>query len=118
MPYTITPPQLGFIPSGINQDSELIIGRDPTVAFEGVGTGPGGRPDTVQKINFYMTRLDTNIPTKVATISIDATGIYSIISTNPNAPQNFFFQMREFAVCESGVEKRAVFMASQNYLPA
>lgn len=122
MPSSVFPPQLGFVPSGSNgQQSQLILGRNTTGTYEGIGVGAGGRPDSVESIQVFITaNLQTSSPTVPITITIDATSALAVIAANPNAPTVFGFTMQEVATCETdtnGVtsEKRRMALISQAY---
>lgn len=121
MPSSVFPPQMGFLPSGSNQASQLILGRNTTGTYEGIGVGAGGRPDSVESIQVYVTaNLQTPTPTVPLTITIDATSALAIIASNPNAPTVFGFTMQEVATCETDAngqtsEKRRMALISQAY---
>ncbi len=115
---SLIPTQIGFVPSGVNVGSQFIVGKDIASSWEGAGLGPNGRPDIAQSITFFMTNVVAGVQTKVGSVSIDASGMAAVMTSNANAPKSFHFQMREFAVCESGAEKRVLVMASETYLPA
>lgn len=122
MPSSVFPSQMGFVPSGSNsQQSQIIMGRNTTGTYEGIGVGQGGRPDSLESIQVFITaNLQTASPTVPLTITIDATSALAIIAANPNAPTTFGFTMQEVATCETdanGVtsEKRRMALISQAY---
>lgn len=121
MSNTFHPTQIGSIPSGTNRDSRLIIGRNPNISWEAPGFGPGGRPDSLQQFQIFLTansgdQMGYQTTPLAATVLIDARQMFNVISTNPYAPQTgFFFAMREVSVCEAGVEKKMMILASQTY---
>lgn len=128
MSNSFYPPQIGFIPSGNNQDSRVIIGRNPNVGWDAIGFGQYGRPDTLQQFELFITassgdQLGYQTTPLAATVLIDARSMFSVISTNPLAPQTgFFFSMREVSVCELdnstppvSTERKMMILASQTY---
>lgn len=117
MPNTFNATQIGFTPPSSPQGSQVVIGKDITASWEAVGFGADGRPDVLGKVFIYLTS-SGGTPAQVGVISLDVAQLVSIIQANPNAPTTFQFQMREFDVCDNGVAKKTMIIASQNYLPA
>jgi len=127
MANTFFPRQVGFIPSGSNQDSSVIIGRNPTpaVTWEAIGFGSDGRPDTLQDFKIYLTartapQLAAQAGPLSATITINAGSMYDVLKLNPYAPKTgFYFSMREVSVCELigsvSTERKMMVLASQTY---
>lgn len=125
MPNSIFPSQIGFIPSGTNnQKSQLIFGRNITGGWEAVGPGWGGRPDGLEAVSIYLSNgLTSSSPTLPCIITIDTTALETIIAANTNAPKVFSFSLQEAATCETdtngaSTEKRRMFLMSQSYLPS
>lgn len=117
---TSTPTQIGYIQSGVRgpifTPSEVVIGRDVTGSWEAAGFGAQGRPDALQKITINLSPQDgLDLPGKII---IDVQDVLSIMDDNDNAPDNMYFRLTEVSICESGVEKRMVVLASQTYLPS
>ena len=121
MSSTFYPTQIGTIVSGSNRDGRLIFGRDPNATWEAAAFGPGGRPGGLQQFQINLmsnscAQLAYSTTPLVATILMDASSMYNVLMTNPYAPQTgFYFSMRELSVCEDGVEKKMMMLASQTY---
>jgi len=126
MSKSVFTPQMGFIPSGANQDSRVIVGQNPNVTWEAIGFGQRGRPDTLQQFEIFLTAISgdqTSVLTSgplMATILMDCSSMYNTIANNPTAPTTgFFFSMREVSVCENvagnSVERKMMILASQTY---
>lgn len=114
------PPQIGFIPSsgatGLNV-STVVIGSNASTTWEAVGFSANGRPDYLEKFYINLSRQTNGIPTKVAVISFDVTGVQSIINADSNAgAAALTFQIREVAVCVSGVARKMMILASAPYV--
>ena len=118
------PPQIGFVPSGTNQTSHVVIGRDITGSWEAVGFGPDGRPDIAQQIRFNLVnRVSDTEFTQPIQIVLDTFDLVVLLNSNPNAPEVFYISAREVAICSGDdngntTEARMVVLASQPYLPA
>lgn len=124
MANSVFPSQMGFVPSGTNQQSQLVFGRNITGIWEAIGIGAGGRPDTLQSITTYLTNVpqDGTPATLPVIITIDTSAVQTVIGSNLNAPQVFNFTLQEAATCEATgsepIEMRRMVLMSQPYLPA
>jgi hypothetical protein len=122
MANTVFPSQVGFVPSGINQNSQVVFGRNITGSWEAIGVGQGGRPDILQQITAYIVNIQGNSATLPIIINIDTTAVQQIISSNSHAPQVFNFSLQEVSTCETddagnSTEMRRMALLSQAYLP-
>lgn len=128
MPNTVLPAQLGTVPfnpggSGSASNSQIVMGRDPTVTFEAVGLGAQGRPDYLQtvKINFSKAPSGSNTYKQMGSVSFDVADVYSFFTGNLNVPQNLNIKFRQVSVCEVNdttqeTEERAmIILASQTF---
>jgi hypothetical protein len=125
---TFHPTQVGTIPSGFsqNQASQVVIGRNVSIADntptpEAYGFGKSGRPDFIESFTINLTqnssadkKINTDL-TNRAVIYMDVTDLVSIRESNENAPTRFDFTLKEVSICENGVEKKMVILASQTY---
>lgn len=123
MANSLLPDQIGFIPSGIGstgsfQSSQLTFGLNITGGWQSIGFGPNGQPDILQNLTINISDNNANPQFTPIIISIKPADIISIILSNTNAPNDFYFSLKEVAVCEDSVEKRMVILASQTYLPS
>jgi hypothetical protein len=112
------PTQMGYLPTGSNgvaNTSTFVVGRDITANYEAVGLGAGGRPDYAQEVVFNLTYKDGPTLTKRGTISLNVGDLYAAKLTNPNVPTDIALYLQEVAVCDNGVEKRMMIIASDPY---
>lgn len=116
MANTILPSQLGFTPTGSSQGSQFFIGRNVNVDWEGVGVGSDGRPDPLDRMYIYFTSGVGDIPIQWGHIDLDVSQFLETIAANPNAPTTGFqLAMRQVLVCDAGVTKNMMIIASQTY---
>ncbi len=122
MPNTATPTQFGYLPTGVGTTagtSTLYFGRDTTAIYDAIGLGADGRPDYLSIVQIPLVqRSALGVLTKQGTITLDVGAIVSGRAANSNMPTNLNLILKEVAVCDEGVEKRMVIVASQTYNPA
>lgn len=117
------PPQIGYTPSGSQFGSRVVIGGNPTGAWEAVGLGPNGRPGFISGLQINVTNIMPGVNTTVpGVINISAGDLMTLIAMNATSghvPTQLNFKLTEVAVCEESgdatVEKRMVILASQTY---
>lgn len=109
------PTQAGYIPTGSANTSTYVVGRDISSNFEAVGFGDGGRPDYVQKVEFNLTYKDGNSLTKRGTISLNVGDLYAAKLSNPNVPTDIALYLQEVDVCDNGIAKKIMIIASDPY---
>jgi hypothetical protein len=127
MASTITPSQFGYTAPGSTLGSQIFLGRDLSLSFEGVGFGEGGRPDILESlkinicINSGIEGNSQNAPQKIASFNISYSDIRSLYTGNSNFPSTPEFKLRQFSVCEindstqESEERNVAFFASQSY---
>lgn len=113
------PSNIGFLPTGANgvaQTSTLYFGRDIAATYDAIGFGAGGRPDYVSIVQIPLVqRAVDGTLTKQGTITLDVGAIVSGRASNSNLPSNLNLVLKEVAVCDAGVAKRMMIVASQTY---
>lgn len=117
------PPQIGYNPSGSQFGSRVVIGGNPTGAWEAVGLGPNGRPGFISGLQINVTNLQPSVPTTVpGVINISAGDLMALIAMNATSghvPTQLNFKLTEVSICEdidgSSEERRMVVLASQTY---
>lgn len=125
---TLHPTQIGTIPSGFIQTipSQVVIGRDVSIenpSYEAFGFGIGGRPDFIEKVVINLTKntsadkTQNGTLTKFATASINVEDLITIVNSNSNASSALSFTLKEVDVCDNGVAKKMIVLASDTYLP-
>lgn len=120
-------PYIGYTNSGL-----LLIGKNPTVNWEAIGFGEGGRPNIMGTltINFCVSG-DNNLPSTsgqsgaaainmIASVGLAAGDLVNIVTGSTNAPKFFNFSFKEVAVCSgdgkgNSQEARMMILASQIY---
>lgn len=119
MANSFFPSQIGFQPTGVNGvigTSQLFFGR--TISgqspYDGPGFGAGGRPDYLQTMTINLVTPTEAGLVQRGTVTLNAQDLATIISGNSEA-KNLAFSFRQLAVCEDGVEKGMVFLASQAF---
>lgn len=121
MANSFFPPQVGFIPTGLNStryNSSVVLGRNGNVQWEAVGFGADGRPDNLEYFNIYLTNVSGVNPAVRGAISMNVGDIQTIIDGNSNATAAALtFKLREVDVCDSSVAKKMIFLATEPYLP-
>jgi len=121
---TLLPTQIGTVPSGSNASypSQIQVGRIIASNDGNFGFGAGGRPDFVEKFKICLTQnssTDKTINTNLidyATISIDVSDLVTIVAANSNAAAALNFTLKQVDVCEGGVAKKMMILASPTYL--
>ncbi len=129
---TSNPTQVGYTPLGYIDGSQVIIGRDSSVAWEAVGYGSGARPDFLQKFKINLSYqqditqpLSDSNPLETNTfISLDITDLLEAYNANPdNFPTQLNLTFKEASVCEipegetEARERRMIIIGSQTYDP-
>ncbi len=121
---TVTPTQIGFIPTGANgtvKTSSLYLGKNVDVTWEAVGLGAQGRPDYLQVVNLNLTKVvgtSNPILTRLGTISFDVSDLQTIIAGNSNATAAALtFKLREVDVCDSTTARKMMVLSSLPYDP-
>jgi len=118
MPNTFIPSQLGWTQTGSANGSQIVLGKDLTVGWEAAGFGKAGRPDILEKVVINLTNTVQNPDAKRGSISIDVADLMTVIEANPeNAPSVFRFELRQMDVCDNGIAKKIMVLASQTYSP-
>ncbi len=120
MQNSILPTQVGFIPSGMHptngfQSSQLVFGKNITGGWQAVGFGIDGQPDVLQGLTINISSNQTVPVATPIVVRMRPEDIVAIILANPNAPSDFNFTFKEVAICDGGIEKRMVVLASQVY---
>lgn len=127
MANTIIPSQFGYSAPGSNLGSQIILGRDMSVSFEGIGLGAQGRPDILETlkinicINSGVSGNASSTAQKIASFNINCSDIRSLYTGNVNFPSAPEFKIREFSVCEindtteESEERKVALFASQSY---
>lgn len=119
MANTLYPTNIGFLPTGVNGTvgvSSVFIGRATSGSFEGVGFGAGGRPDYAQTVQINLTqRAGDGTLTQKGSITLNVADIIAAKTANSNLPDNLNLTLREVAVCDGGVNKRMLIVASAPY---
>lgn len=114
------PPQVGFVPaSGANglNVSTLYLGGNAGTTWEAVGFSTDGRPGYLETLYINLSRQTAGVPTRVAQISLNVTGVQAIITANANAgAAALTMQIREVAVCVSGSARKMLILASSPYV--
>ncbi len=115
---TFHPTQIGYTSTGFAGGSQFYIGRDLTSDWEAAGFGLRGRPDYVERVYINLTEVSGLAePQRRGHMSIDVNSLSQVLAINPNAPSTgFHFGLREVSICEDGVEKNMMVLASQTYL--
>lgn len=116
MSNSFFPPQIGFVPSGQANTSSLYLGQNAGVSWEAVGFGPNGRPDVLETVYLNLSKTIAGMSTQVAQIALSASGVQTIITAHANAGAAAkTFQIREVDVCDAGVAKKMLVIASATY---
>lgn len=116
------PPQIGFLPTGTAdgvQVSSVFIGRS-SGSYEGIGYGQGGRPDYASFVQINLTNRvgapgATQVITQYGSITLNVADLITAKAANTQVPTNLNLILKEVAVCESGVNRRMMVIASQTY---
>lgn len=111
---TFHPTNIGYLPTGVNgvaQVSTFIVGRTNTGSFEGAGFGAGGRPDPLQVVEINLISPNDGFPFQKGTVVMNVEDLMNIAG----GPSRYFMSFKEVTVCESGVTKKMVILASQTY---
>jgi hypothetical protein len=112
---TIAPTQVGYIPpppSGTAGTSTYVVGRMVSGSYEGVGLGAGGRPDYVQVIQFNLAQRGSDgALSQKGTVTMNANDLVAIAGL----PTNLNLTLREVDVCDNGVARKLVILASEPY---
>lgn len=116
---TLHPTQIGYTPTGnynsVSTSSTLYLGRNAGVTWEAIGFGQDGRPDYLENLVINLTQVGTPNQT-IASIVMSVTGIQAIIAASPNAAaQALSLTLREVSVCDAGVAKKMIVLASPTY---
>jgi len=111
--------QIGYQPTGVNgtpKTSTLFFGRtvSGSNSYDGPGLGAGGRPDYLQNLVINIARgpQSTN---QWGTVTLNVEDLVKIARNNSEFPDNLNLTFKEIAVCEDGVEKSIVVLASQTF---
>lgn len=112
---TFHPVQIGFTPSGHALGSQVVVGRDISSNFEGAGFGMQGRPDFLEKFTINLTKNTNGALSKIGTATFNVQDIETIRASNSNVSTNLTFSFKEVAVCDNGIERRMIILASQVY---
>ncbi len=108
---TIHPTQIGYQPDSFNGISSVTIGRTITGAYEGIGFGQGGRPDYLNLLQINLANNAAGVITQKGTITMNVADLMAIVGV----PANLNMTLKEVTVCELGVSKKMVILASQTY---
>lgn len=112
-------PSIGYIPSGQINGPRLILGGNPTGAWDGVGLGANGRADLISGLLINVTDIQVGVsPTVPGVLNINSADLMKLIAMNATSghvPTQLNFKLTELSICEESVEKRIVVLASQTY---
>lgn len=121
MSNSFFPTQIGFIPpsggshTGYNV-STVVLGGNAGTTWEAVAFGAAGRPDYLETLYINLSKQTNGVPTRIASISLNVSGVQAIIAADSNAGAAALnMQIREVAVCQSGVAKKMLVICSQPY---
>ena len=120
MSNSFFPTQIGFIPPSGNTGqfniSTVVLGGNAGTTWEAVAFGAAGRPDYLETLYINLSKQTNGIPTRIASISLNVSGVQAIIAADSNAGAAALnMQIREVAVCVSGVAKNMMILASSPY---
>ena len=120
MSNSFFPPQIGFVPKGTvatPQTSQLVLGNNGSNTWEAVGFGPNGRPDYLE--SFFINLAQGSSSNVIACFSLSATGIQAVVAAANNQSlaktAALDFRLREVMVCDGGVTKNMMILASATY---
>ncbi len=123
MPNTLFPTQIGYRPTGnagVPQVSTLYFGRIVSGVAplpkppDGPGFGAGGRPDYLQTLMINLSR-GPNAGQQWATITLNVEDLVTLAGSNEDFPDYINMTLKEVFVCEDGVKKGMLVIASQTY---
>lgn len=119
--HTFHPTNIGYTPTGYQfetqrYNSQIFLGKDLNSEFEGIGFGPEGRPNVVERVVINLTKTNPDESTvKVGQIDFDATGLAYILERSNFGPSIAKFEIKEIAVCEAGVVKNMLILGTSPY---
>ncbi len=108
---TIYPTQIGYQPASYQGISSVTIGRTITGTYEGIGFGADGRPDYLNFLQINLANKVGAVITQKGTITMNVADLMAIAGL----PTNLNMTLKEVTVCELGVSKKMVILASQTY---
>jgi hypothetical protein len=112
MANSFFPPQIGFQPTGVNGvagTSQLFFGRTVSGEFpyDGPGFGAGGRPDFLQNLTINLASGPNN---QIASIVLNIADLEALALS-----QIVYMKFKEVDVCDNGVAKKMIVLASDTY---